>query len=101
MTAVGGASLITGCVLLAIAESNAASLKSDKDGALWTKTRDDKYNSVKPLRIAGGVTLGVGAALAAVGVVFLVKNPGAEQASESARFGVRLSAQEIQWIGRF
>lgn len=100
MTAVGGAGLIAGCVLLAIAGSNASELSSPKDGTAWGDTRQDKYDGVKPMRIGGGIALGVGAALAAVGVVFLVKGFSTEEKAGD-QVGLSLTGQGVQWTGRF
>jgi hypothetical protein len=101
--AVGGAGIITGGVLLAIAVSRVSDLQSPRDGTPWNEDLKNKNNSLKPLRIGGGVALGAGAALAAVGVVLLTMAGGSspENAAEKASQTLRLAGQGIQWTGGF
>lgn len=70
LSAIGGAALITGVILVAIAESRASDIGSPKQGASWSSVNSD-YKSVTPLRIGGWTCIGAGAVIAAVGVVFL------------------------------
>jgi len=72
LTAAGGAAVITGVILVAIAESNAASISSKTDGVgdSWKSVEGD-YEDITPFRVGGWVSIGVGAVLAAVGVILL------------------------------
>jgi hypothetical protein len=99
LTVAGGAVLITGGILLAISESRASELSSPDDGLLWTKSRQRDFNSVKPLRIVGGVALGAGAAAAVLGVIFLVR--GSSREGETERANLQITGQGLQWVGRF
>lgn len=67
---VGGAAAVAGIVLLALASSAAAQVDGAADGTPWVDVEGD-YESAGTMGIAGGVTLGVGAALVVAGVTWL------------------------------
>jgi hypothetical protein len=107
LTAAGGAGIVAGGVLLAIALSRRADILSvSKDSSgnneQWTKAYQDKADSVKPLSIGGFAALGAGAALATVGIVLLV-NHGAssESAVSAATPTLQLTGQGVQLSGSF
>jgi hypothetical protein len=101
--ALGGAGLITGGILLAIAASRYSDLKSLPKDTTWNTSLRDKDESVKPLSIGGFAALGAGAALATVGVILLVMSSDSspERAVDAANRTLRFTGQAIQWAGTF
>ena len=99
----GGAGLITGGILLAVAATRASYLRSLDDGTTWTSRLADKDRSLLPLSIGGGVALAAGAALATVGIVLLTngENSPAQDTGAATRMSLSLSGQGIQWQGKF
>jgi hypothetical protein len=104
---VGGAGVITGGVLLGLALTRKADILSvSKDNSgnwneTWTRSLQDKADSVKPLSIGGCVALGVGAALTTVGVVLLSKRRGAATESAMGDRALRLTGRGIEVSGSF
>lgn len=100
---VGGAGVITGAVLLAIARSQASDLQSPRTGTPWNQDLLDKDKSVKSLSAGGWVALSVGAALLTAGVVLIAIAEGSspESASSGVSQTLQLADQTIQWTGRF
>jgi hypothetical protein len=101
--ALGGAGLISGAVLVGISASRYSYLRSLDNDTTWTADLDKKVNSLKPLSIAGGVSLGVGAALVTVAIVLLTTPGGLSSATtvDGNSVGFRLRDREIGWEGRF
>jgi hypothetical protein len=96
LVAVGGAALITGVVLVAIAESRAGNISSPKDNPAWSSVESD-YKSVTPFRIGGWTCIGAGAVMAAVGAVLLAGGSG-EKPSEGATSAVAdLANGRVSW----
>lgn len=101
MSAFGGAGLITGSVLLVIAESNASEVRNPDGRTPMTEEVKDKYYSVKPMRIGGGVALGVGAALAAAGVALLIRGASKDTNANQPGATLLFSGQGLQWTSMF
>jgi hypothetical protein len=102
--AVGGAGIITGGVLLAIALSRKSEVSNPDDDTQFSPDIQDKGDSVKPLSIGGFTALGVGAALATVGIVLIATSGGSsteEAPGSSANGTLRLTGQGIQLTGTF
>jgi hypothetical protein len=98
LTAAGGAALITGVILVTIAEANAAGISSKTDGAgdTWNSVKGD-YESITPFRVGGWVSIGAGAVLTTIGVLFLTNafdEPLSENASSAA---AALANGRISW----
>lgn len=101
--ALGGAGLISGAVLFGIAANRVSYLRSLDNNTTWSSDLDDKVNSLKPLNIAGGVSLGIGAALVTVGIILMTTSGGSSSAptEDGNSLGLRLRDREIAWEGRF
>jgi hypothetical protein len=101
----GGAGLVTGGILIAMAASRASYLRSLNEGTTWTLCLENKDKSLSPLSIGGGIALAVGAALATAGIVLLTtddENASSQSAAgEGASTSLGLNGQGIQWLGRF
>jgi len=74
LTIGGGVLVIAGAVLLGLGASDAAFVSSAVRGVEWSDL-SAAYSRVTPLEAAGGVALGVGVALAIVGVVGVTMTP--------------------------
>jgi tetratricopeptide (TPR) repeat protein len=75
---VGGAAVVAGAVLLAVAAADVAAVEGASPGTRWSEVRG-AYDRSEAESIAGGVLLGVGAAAAAAGVVWAVAGGGGSE----------------------
>lgn len=73
--AAGGAILVTGAVLLGVAAADVASVEGAERGTAW-RSVEDAYGRSEAVSIAGGVLLGVGAAAATAGIVWVAASGG-------------------------
>lgn len=94
--AVGGAAVAGGIVLLALASSSAAEVEDAPDGTPWTDVEGD-YDSAGALGIAGGITLGLGAAAVAAGLGWLIAGSG----GDDAEYALRIGPTGVDLTGRF
>jgi hypothetical protein len=101
--AVGAAGVITGGILLGIAGSRASYLRSRDNDTQWSSKLADYDQSLKPLSIGGGVALGLGAALTAVGIVMVTTGWGSSspEGADDAVVSLRLNGPSIQCEGTF
>jgi hypothetical protein len=98
LAGLGGATVITGGVLLMLAESSYSKTVNSKDDTPWLSRKAD-YESVKPLRISGGIVLGVGVALGVVGTVLMLLSGSESTSASSERPSVRMSSRDfsLRW----
>lgn len=75
---VGAAVLVTGAVLLGVAAADVASVEGAQRGTAWTDV-SGAYQRSEAESIAGGVLLGVGAAAAAAGIVWVATSGGSSE----------------------
>ena len=75
---VGGAAVVAGAVLLAVAAADVAAVEGASPGTHWSEVRG-AYDRSEAESIAGGVLLGVGAAAAIAGVVWAVAGSGGSE----------------------
>ncbi|MBN8611414.1 MAG: tetratricopeptide repeat protein [Deltaproteobacteria bacterium] len=75
---IGGAAVVTGAVLLAVAAADVAAVEGASPGTHWSEVRG-AYERSEAESIAGGVLLGVGAAAAVAGVVWAVAGSGGSE----------------------
>lgn len=82
LAASGGVLVVVGAILVGVAAGDVASVENAPRGTTWASV-EDAYSRSEALSIAGGVGIGVGAALAASGLVWLAV-PGAGSGERAA-----------------
>jgi len=97
--AVGGAAVVGGIVLLALASSSASEVEDAPDGTPWTDVSDDY--SAGTLGVAGGITLGLGAAALAAGLGWLVASGGGDDGTPRDDFALRVGPTGVDVTGSF
>lgn len=100
LTIGGGVVAAVGGVVLLLAELDAADLRDDTMGAMWSSDHQSRYDALDPMRVVGGVTLAVGLGAAAVGITWMLLDGGSQSrratgARPTIAFGSR------QWMLRW
>lgn len=85
LIASGGVVALAGAILIGVAAGDVASVEGAERGASWASV-SDAYSRSEPLSIAGGSAIGVGAALALGGALWLAVG-GTRSEETSVAFG--------------